>query len=595
MDRITSLERFGARCSGDFSAENLRKIREAGFNAVFVNGGCGFGPDSFFVESMIATESIPDLMPYTVAYVKREMHRRFDLLAEYELKPYFCIWDTLGTQHSSFIQSQYIDRHTKLELRAKQNRTPELFGKNYSWKISDPLCVSHETVQAFYDELFRKLTVEYPQLTGVMYFPGDFSYGICTDECPRCKATGLTQQERMIRHINHLRAALDEKVSLYYAFWNIEQPGAVPAIKPEIIEQTLCKLSSDIGVGITINDNVTVERRGCSMTYLQPWGTFVQKGDLFQKAVDLCREQNRKLMVFSEITQSEQYDPVCSNMPFALKTLSLYRTLAEIPEVDSLVDFWGARPPYLPDACHAVQRNLILHPEKSDDEILRCAVMDHYCLSENDPDLIERGLSVWKKFDEVLDSEALCGWSSRLSFAVGRCGGHGQFFLPLIPQYLRSILHSWGAGQISFFGTSPQIYFDRRNEDAGSYLACANEFRVFAERLKDSGSLSGAENAAMEALQMELYGKVIVSVARTLLAAEAFERKQNEKLRSLILDEIVARQDLMELSRTLQPYAGIDLLLAEEDIMNMGLYLSDDSFPDSPDTLFSVTQVILPA
>ena len=49
MDRITSLERFGARCSGDFSAENLRKIREAGFNAVFVNGGCGFGPDSFFV------------------------------------------------------------------------------------------------------------------------------------------------------------------------------------------------------------------------------------------------------------------------------------------------------------------------------------------------------------------------------------------------------------------------------------------------------------------------------------------------------------------------------------------------------------------
>ena len=50
----------------------------------------------------------------------------------------------------------------------------------------------------------------------------------------------------------------------------------------------------------------------------------------------------------------------------------------------------------------------------------------------------------------------------------------------------------------------------------------------------------------------------------------------------------------MELSRTLQPYAGIDLLLAEEDIMNMGLYLSDDSFPDSPDTLFSVTQVFLP-
>ena len=177
MDRITSLERFGARSAGDFSAENLQKISDAGFNAVFVNGGCGFGPDSFFVESMVATTAIPDLMPYTSAYVRREMHRRFDLLAKYELKPYFCIWDTIGTQHSSFIQSQYIDRHTKLELRAKQNRTPELFGKNYSWKISDPLCISHKTVQEFYDELFQKLTAEYPQLTGIMYFPGDFSYG----------------------------------------------------------------------------------------------------------------------------------------------------------------------------------------------------------------------------------------------------------------------------------------------------------------------------------------------------------------------------------------------------------------------------------
>ena len=41
MDRITSLERFGARSAGDFSAENLQKISDAGFNAVLSMADAG--------------------------------------------------------------------------------------------------------------------------------------------------------------------------------------------------------------------------------------------------------------------------------------------------------------------------------------------------------------------------------------------------------------------------------------------------------------------------------------------------------------------------------------------------------------------------
>lgn len=599
MDRITSLERFGYRTCGEFTEEAVRKTRDAGFNAVFINGGSGFGPDSFFVESMLKTEVLPDLLPYTAEYVSAEMHRRIALLKKYDLKPYLCVWDTLGTQCSDFIQCQYLERRTKLELRAKQRRDPELFGKMNSWRTGEPLCISHPTVQAFYHELFSRLPLEYPELSGIYYFPGDFALGICTDECERCKSTGLTQQERMLAHINRLRAALNtteqgKSVAFYYGFWNMNQPGAAPPVPPGIIDFALERLSPDIGAALAINDNCDVTRQGCPMTYIQPWGTFTERGPFFLHAAELCRKQHRRLMAFSEITQSEQYDPVCVNMPFALKTLNLYRNLAKTPEADAVIDFWGSRPPYYPDACHAVQKCFLAHPDADDDEILRRAAALHYGITENDVHLIDQALSAWKAFDAVIENESLCGWSSRFSYAIGRCGARGTFFRPLIPPFLRNFLHSWGAQQILLFGTTPEVCFAKRQEDAESYRKCSEIFRDLSRCLSEANCHIGAENAGREADHMALYGMLCISAGRFLFSAKLFEDKRFDELRSEIEKEILHRRKIMELSYGLQPFSGVDTALVEEDVMNMALYLSDDSFPDAPDDIFSLTPVTMP-
>ena len=179
--RITSLERWGMRASIDFQAESVAYVREAGYTGVLVNGGSGIGPDMLTPESLVVSAVIPDLMPLTAQGSRREMRRRFQLLGEAGVEPWLCVWGVPGPDESADSlaaeSNRFFDRRSKLEMTAKLRRTAEIFGHRSpqatSWRGNRPLCVSHPLVREFYRELYTRLPLEYPEMEGIFYFPGD--------------------------------------------------------------------------------------------------------------------------------------------------------------------------------------------------------------------------------------------------------------------------------------------------------------------------------------------------------------------------------------------------------------------------------------
>ena len=572
FDRITSLERFGLRTQEAFTERSFAYVRDAGFNGVFVNGGAGFAPDQMPVESLVRTEAIPDLMSFTAERNRAQFRRNLELARKAGVRPWICWWTGLGAQvGGGSANTLTFARRMGLELGAAYRRHPEFFGQGGGWRGNHPLCVSHPTVRAFYRELVARLAEEYPEIEGLFFFPGDATLENCSDACATCAKTGLSRFERMMSFVNEMHAAWtkDRPRRFYYALWNIGQPCCRKYDEREITD-VLVRLDPRIGIALTISDIVRQERTSGSVALNQPWGICPEKGDQWRLLEERAGE--RPLMAVSEISQSEQFDPVCGNMPFACATLALLRNVASVRRADALVDFWGNRPPYAPDACHAVLRAWVEDPKADDVTLLRRAAVRHYGEAN-----AEKGVVAWRSFDRLMRTFPLCGWSQRFSFAIGREGARGPLYLPLVPQFLGS-RSGWELSFLLQAGQTPAAFERAQREAMPDWEACATAF-------------DGVSRAEADAIR--LAGRLNVSIGSYVLARELYRERKTDELRALIRAEMGNREEQLRLSAGIAPNSGVNAILVEEDLQNMSLYLADRDFPDVPADRFSLSDVDL--
>lgn len=576
FDRITSLERFGLRTEDAFSEKAIAYVREAGYNGIFVNGGSGLGGDSIPVECLVDTRSIPDLMPHSARRYGAIVRERLAKLRAAGIRPWLCMWCVTGATVGGVPNETTWNGRVRLEISAKLRKTPDLFGTGMSWRGNRPLCVSHPLVRAYYHELISGIAREYPEIEGLFFFPGDAKLEICGNRCPRCAARGVSQQERMTAFVNELYAAWSASGAprrFYYAFWNLGQPVVHSPFNRAAFEKMLDDLAPKMGVAMSINDISTRSQALGDVRLNQPWGTCAEIGDQFRLLLDRARESGRPVMAVSEISQSEQFDPVCANMPFAVETLRLLRNAAANCGIDAVLDFWGNRPPFLADASHAVMRTYLDLPKGSDDEILLKAAARHY-----GEDRAERGVAAWRAFDRLMRSYPLAGWSQRFSFAIGREGARGPLYQPLVPVQLVKI-PDWSVRMLLQQKQSAEAFLRAQKE----WVA---EFDRTAELIQ---SLSPDE-----ADRIRLAGRLNVSIGATVRARELYAARDAAKLRRVIEAEMANREEQLRLSARLAPGSGVNALLVEEDITNMAFYLSDADFPDVPPERFSLSPVGLP-
>ncbi len=592
--RITSLERWGFRDRRDFQPAGLQAIKAAGFTGVFVNGGSGIGPDMVSPESMVTTESLPDLMPLTARSNQALMEKQARELAAAGLVPWLNIWGIPGPDHSvggDAESNRFFDRRTKLEMGACRERHPELFGSRHlnalSWRGSHPLCVSHVDVQKFYDELITRLLKTYDTLGGIFFFPGDADPELCDDSCPRCATSGRTAWSLCVEHVNRLYAAAQAVrpgLPFYFAVWNQDHPRG-----KENIRGFLDQLAPGIGVCMSLSDHVVQQRRSGPVRFNQPWSIMGEAGDLFQWVAGECERQTRPVMVLGEISQSEVWDPVCHNFPLPGRTLDFLRTATAIPAINALHDFWGHRSPFLPHANHAAMAAFLEAPGEQRDVLLARAAASHYELPVDEP-VLSAALEAWHHIETVVDAWALVGWSQRFSFAIGRDAARGRFYQALVPAYLRSLHKQWGLSLVLRNGDMPAGEFLRLQlEDRIRFLGVADIFSKLAVRLRECGHSNAANLVDRESANIALAGELIASVGRTVAAHDAFGRAAWDELRTLVEEEIDARERELEISGRIGFGGGVNTILVEEDIQNMRLFLSHPSFPLVPDDRFHFT------
>jgi hypothetical protein len=571
----------------------VARVRDAGFTGVLANGGSGFGPDMLLPETLADTKVLPGLMPLTREASQAEMERRCGLLREAGLRPWLCMWGVPGVDvrdengRERFGNNTF-DLRTKLELRALYQAEPDLFGSRgprlLSWRGNRPLCISHPKVETFYAELMVGLLARWPDLQGILYFPGDHGAEICDDTCPRCRAAGLDPWQRLVRHVNAIHAAARSKrpdFKLTYTFWN---GNYTMELKPArgIMET----LHPDVDVCMPMSDHVELTHRGFRHPYTQPWVTRPEVGEQFRAVCALARDQGRGMMALGELAQSEVWDPPCHNMPNPGKVLTFLSNAHACEGVDAVADFWGHRGPYLSHANLAAMAAWFAAPEAPRADQLRCAAMTHYGLSKAAPELVDQALSAWERFDAAVDEWAVAGWGQRFSPAIGRKGGWGAMYRPLIPPELRRLAQA----RLRAKGEGEAAGFVKRNEcmqqDRETFLEAGRAFRALAEAL-DAVTSPGAELARREADSIALAGELIGSQGRMLAAAVAYAGRDASVLRALVVEEIEARHRQLALSAAIGEGGGVNVVMVEQDLQNMMLFLSMPGFPDVDEDVFA--------
>lgn len=593
--RITTLERWGVRVHADFQPEAVRCIREAGFTGVMVNGGSGIGPDMMSPESLVASPVLPDLMPLTVKGNQREMTRRCDLLKAAGLKPWLCLWGVPGPDESVDSQpaesNRFFDRRSKLEMKAKLERSPDIFGyrnpKGLSWRGSRPLCVSHPIVSEFYQDLLARLVDTYSGLEGVFFFPGDDDPELCDTNCPRCVATGMDQTSVLTHYVNELYEAIRKvkpDFKFYFTIWNQDKPESVATI-----QRFLDELHPGIGICMSISDNHTQQRKSGPMTFNQPWVNFAEPGELFLQTTTKAKEQGRAVMILGEISQAEVWDPVCHNMPNPRKVLDLLRNSETIDGADALCDFWGHRGPFHSHANHAVMRAYYRDPGADEQSLLAEAALAHYGLQPGQGELLNQALQCWQSFDDAVDDWALNSWCQRFSYAIGRDAARGFLYRALIPENLRILDGSWVMDTLTRFDIDNQKLTCHLEKDRVVFLKVAATYDQLALTLIEAALPDSATLARREARNIELAGELFASIGRTMTAHKAFKTDKQMVLRNTIEAEIDGRIRQQEISGLIGWGAGVNAILVDEDIQNMRLYLAHDDFPQVADELFHFT------
>lgn len=595
IHRITSLEKWGMRSDADFSEEGLRLIADAGFSGVFVNGGSGIGPDMIPPEALVEAKPLTDLMPRTIRGERERIARRCALLNRYALDPWLMFWGVPGPDRSAdylaAASNRMFDSRTKLEMTAKFRRSPEIFGRRsdqaVSWRGSRPLCISHPVVQEYYTNLATALARETAGYRGVLFFPGDSEPEMCDELCPRCSATGIPLWSLMCAHANRIYRGLqsgDRPIPFYFALWNQDLHGGI-----DNIQAMLEMLDPGIGICMSISDGLKEQRRSGPMEFSQPWSNVVDAGAMFRDAAELAFGQGRKIMVFGEIGQSEVWDPVCHNMPLPGKVLGLLGNAAKTRGVDAVCDFWGHRPPFDSHANFAAMRGYLSAPGMSVEDQLKAAAVVHYGIPSAHAGIVEAALGAWNTFSSVVDHWAIVCWGQRMSFAIGRVSARGRIYGPLVPPVLRASDYAKGHPGLHTIA-EVECFLDFQRQDCLAFLGARDCFVELADRLCEAGCHEGANIARKEAANIHLAGELLVSQARFLLACRLFHNGGSaQRLGEIVEEEIEARERQLLISADCGSGAGINPIFVFEDIQNMRLFLSDDSFPDVPDDCFQLS------
>ena len=588
-DRVIPLESWGKRARHDFTAESVRFVKSAGFTGVFVNGGSGFGADQMPMELSAESEVLPRLAPLTVRANKEELSARAGLLAENGMDAWWCLWGVIGPDESdrsapSGESNRLFDRKSKLEMKAELIRTPGLFGRRradvLSWRGSRPLCLSSPVVREFYREVAGKAVAAY-RLKGMVFFPGDHGPECCDDCCERCRASGVDAVGRMIRLANDVFAAARKvrpDFRMYMVAWNSGRRH---------MERYRRELAPGIGLAQSISDGVDRRRAVGKMRFGQPWVVCPEPGPEFLKMVKDATAANRPLMAIGEVAQAEMWDPI-HNMPNARDVATLFKNLEAIPAKIDLLDFWGQCRPFTPHANFAAMRAVLADSSADIEAALDRAARDHYALAPGDSAALRAARDAWAAFEAAERDSSLVSWPQRFSHAIGRNGARGHLFRALVPPYLERLPSTW-AFRASLGGIPDfEKGFAVAMGDRDRFGAAAGKFRRLADVLAAAGNPRSAV-ARAEGYGIALAGELYGSIARTVAAGRAYAEGDVQRLRRLITEELEARTREVELSEKLPPECGVNVPLVEEDMQNMRLYLSLDSFPSAPPGIFDFT------
>lgn len=465
-------------------------------------------------------------------------------------------------------------------------REPELFGhrdpKGCNWRGSRPLCLSQPKVRAFYREIFSNLCRDYPQLSGLVFFPGDHNPEICDATCPRCSAHPGGSWGVYIEFLNEateivLKARPDWPV--YVIVWNPE----------EICRDWLIKKSHPAcGIIVPLPDIIDQQRRTGRFNTAQPWMSVDQMGDLTAANVDMAQSCGRNLIALHEFCQSEVYDPV-RNFPLPGKTVRVLKMLAA-KGFNGVMDFWGDYPPIRPSANMTAMNEYLKAPADSCEQLLGRTARKILRAKQGQEHVSDALLRLWRKIEETVDEQAYFTWFQRLNAGIGRQGTRGHLYLPLIPKFLDLDCRP----RDNYFQKQARIWIgENKGEvhckaqlvDGERFNRLAAEAGQISEMCEKECLSAGADFMREQGLNLQLYATLIGSMGRSVWALQAYGERNAEVLRQCILDEVQARSKQIKLTGELG--YGINRDLVEEDIQLMLQFLSAPDFPNTPQEAFT--------
>ena len=592
--RLTSWEKWGFRTSTTYTAEGLQHLKDGGFNAILVGGGSGMGPDSISPEMFVRSDAIPDLMPESRKLNEKTMRERMTLTRAMDLECWLMIWGILGPDESrgtAYAQNcQTLDRRIKLEMRGLFAREPDLFGHRdpagCSWRGSRPLCLSQPKVRAYYRELYANLIDDWPELSGLVFFPGDHNPECCDEHCPRCSAAPGGPWEVYIRFLNDaVETVLQRRpeMPIFAIVWNPEM-----SVRDWIIK----KAHPRCGVMFPYPDIVDQQRRTGRLQTAQPWMSIDTMGELTAENAEMARREGRPMMALHEFCQSEVYDPV-HMFPLPGKALTVLKKLAA-DGFCGVMDFWGDYPPITRNANMMALNAYLDAPDNTREQLLKRVADEALQTDGAHETLREALLNLWKQVEETVDSQAYFTWFQRMNAGIGRQGARGHMYLPLIPPFLDLDLRP----RDNYFQTHIRIWIDGKLcavhgqaqlDDQQSFNVLATEFGTLSTRCEDAGLAAGAKFLREQAVNLRLYGTFLASLGRSVWAIDAYQKRDGSTLKRLIMDEVNERSEQIALTEKLG--YGINRDLVEEDIQLMLQYLSAPDFPDTPPDVFTFSPV----
>lgn len=611
--RVTSLERWGHREQTPYTLDQLKKIKASSYNAIFVNGGSGMGPDAISPEMFIKSDVIPDLMPQAISENEIIVRQRIEMTTKSQLENWLMWWGIPGPDQShgtaNSVNTNYLDKHLKYEMQDLLKKEPELFGyrnpQSCNWRGSRPLCLSNDKVKKYYKDITKHLCTDFSQISGIVFFPGDHNLDMCDDSCKRCSKY-YSKWQVYVEHLNDISEIIGSyqpEMKLYVILWHPTNQA-----NHWIFEN----LSSRFGVIITLNDIVYQSRRphieepflsspvevieGASprkeMIFNQPWMNISQIGEIANNNFQLAKKFGRDVLALHEFSQSEVYDPVI-NFSLPGKTIEALKNLNNIG-FSGFMDFWGNYGPVEYHCNHLAMKCFFKEPEKGVDELLLDTAREITGIENCKCDFNDQLVNIWKQIENAVDNQAYFSWFQRLNPAIGRIGARGHFYKPFIPGFLCldnrdaslfvQCTKSWlEADLLDRFARS-------QDDDVLRFAELSRMSELLSKDFRENNNQRAFEFMFRQSLSLKLYGSLLGSMSRMLLAINSYYKRDLEQLRKCIFDEIDSR--LEHISITKKIGYGINIDIVEEDIKLMCQFVDSKDFPDTPVDSFKITQTI---